>query len=116
MSDPRRSRLLLHMNPTNPDRKAPVSQSSHTLIIVVVRRPGKRAEVEVTYESNMAYLVGGEFTVMPYAAGSALRYVCNRERGLVGPVVVATATEHGFTSTPVRQLEEVMARLNAGDL
>lgn len=99
------------MNPTNPNRKATMS---HPLILVVVKRPGKPATPDAVPASNMAYLVGGEVMALPYEAGSPLRYVCNRERGLAGPVVVCTVTEGGFGPMPAKQLERVMARLDAG--
>lgn len=102
---------LTSMNPTNPNRKAAMT---HPLICVVTKDPGKTASIKVVYASNLTRMVGGPLITLPYEAGSTLQYVCNRERGLAGPVVVCTVAEGGFASTPAAQLERVKARLDAG--
>ena len=100
------------MNPTNPNAKA--TMSNHALILAVVKYPGKPAEALADYASNMAYLVGGEVIHTPCESVPDAVYVQNRERGLAGPVVLCTYRDGQYHSFPPRKMEQVMARLDAG--
>lgn len=86
---------------------------SNKLVLVVTKRPGKKAKAEVAYPSNFASMVGGTFRMQVLAEDLFLGF--SAEKGLAGPTVAFLMKKDGTVCGLGTNVVNALEKLDKAD-